>query len=148
MPVVSYLLPFLLVAQALLAAAARAPVIDKVTEVSMLELNNIEYRIGDDLPDWITALDGTTIKITGYMRNGTLEGETWFDLTNDSCGCGTGKLQHFVRVSLGEGTTTFTPDELELEGTFHAGEKERARQWCIQGYSKCLTKRKVQQHTS
>ncbi len=94
-----------------------------VHEVSMVKLNNIEYQVGDDLPKWVTALDGETIRISGFMRNGTLEGEAWFDLTNDSCGCGTSKLQHFVRVTLGEGTTTFTPDELVLEGTFSVGEK-------------------------
>lgn len=114
----------LFLAAALLAGAARAPRAGDVTEVSMLELNNIEYRIGDPLPDWVTALDGTRIKISGFMRNGTLEGETWFDLTNDSCGCGTSKLQHFVRVTLEDGTTTFSPDELSLEGTFAASEKE------------------------
>jgi hypothetical protein len=116
------LLP-LLFAAGWLSSAGGSTVDGDVLEVSMVKLNNIEYRVGDDLPDWVTALDGETVRISGFMRNGTLEGEQWFDLTNDSCGCGTSKLQHFVRISLGEGTTTFTPDELVLEGTFSVGEQ-------------------------
>jgi hypothetical protein len=113
----------LLLAGCWLSSAGGGAVVGDVHEVSMVKLNNIEYQVGDDLPKWVTALDGETIRISGFMRNGTLEGEAWFDLTNDSCGCGTSKLQHFVRVTLGEGTTTFTPDELVLEGTFSVGEK-------------------------
>ncbi len=110
----------LVVGIAFLASASSE---DSVHEVSMVKLNNIVYEVGDDLPEWVAALDGETIKISGYMRNGTLEGESWFDLTNDSCGCGTSKLQHFVRVTLENGKTTFSPQELELEGTFSASEK-------------------------
>ncbi|HIG12014.1 MAG: hypothetical protein ABGY71_02200 [bacterium] len=95
----------------------------EVHEVSMLRLNNIEFEVGDELPDWVLALDGETVQLSGYMQSETLEGESWFDLTNDSCGCGTSKLQHFVRVIIEDGTTTFTPSELELEGVFSAGEE-------------------------
>lgn len=115
------LAPLLPCALILLGAA---PVDDEATEVSMLRLNNIEYEVGDPLPDWVSALDGASIKISGYMRNGTLEGDSWFDLTNDNCGCGTSNLPHFVRVTLEEGTTSFNPDLLELEGTFSSGEVE------------------------
>jgi len=97
---------------------------DGVLEVSMQKLNNVEYEPGDELPEEITALDGMRIQISGYMRNGTIEGETWFDLTNDSCGCGTSKLQHFVRVSIKEGTTSFRAGELVLIGDFAVGEVE------------------------
>ncbi len=97
---------------------------DGVIEVSIIKLNNVEYEFGDELPEWVTALDGHQVRISGYMRNGTTEGETWFDLTNDNCGCGTSKLQHFVRVTLGEGQTTFRPTELTLEGEFSSGEVE------------------------
>ncbi|MCB9913536.1 MAG: hypothetical protein H6828_00135 [Planctomycetes bacterium] len=114
------LLPALL----LVGLGAAAPSAEDATVVQMVELNNVEYQIGDDLPDWVIALDGQRIEIAGFMRTGTLEGETWFDLTNDSCGCGTSKLQHFVRVTLESGTTSFTPDELTLTGTFAAGEQE------------------------
>lgn len=108
---------------ALVTSAAPSASIEDVHELSMLKLNNIEYEVGDDLPEWIAALDGEKVRISGYMRNGTLEGMQWFDLTNDSCGCGTSKLQHFVRVTMDNGKTTFSPEELELEGTFSAGEK-------------------------
>ncbi|MFT7667478.1 MAG: hypothetical protein ACI8X5_000157 [Planctomycetota bacterium] len=93
-------------------------------EVSMQKLNSIEWSPGDEIPVEVTQFDGERVEISGYMRNGTLEGESWFDLTNDSCGCGTGKLQHFVRVSLSEGTTTFTPGEMTLTGAFEVSEKE------------------------
>ena len=95
-----------------------------VIEVSILKLNNVEYEVGDELPEWVTALTGHQVRISGYMRNGTTEGETRFDLTNDSCGCGTSKLQHFVRVTLVEGQTTFRPSELTLVGEFSSGEVE------------------------
>ncbi len=106
------------------AASGTVPGTGDVIEVSMIKLNNIEYEEGDPLPDWVVALDGEQVRISGFMRNGTLEGMSWFDLTNDSCGCGTSKLQHFVRITLTDGTSTFTPQELNLEGTFEAGEVE------------------------
>ena len=106
------------------AVLGAAPIGDEATEVSMLRLNNVEYTVGDPLPDWVTALDGKSISISGYMRNGTIEGEGWFDLTNDNCGCGTSNLPHFVRVTIEEGKTSFTPTELQLVGTFAAGEVE------------------------
>jgi hypothetical protein len=115
------------------AEAARAPHApyagvmvedDEVLDLSLQKLADIEYEPGDDIDKEILAYNGRTIRITGYMRTGTTEGETWFDLTNDSCGCGTGKLQHFVRVTLEDDTTRFQPGELSLEGTFAVGEKE------------------------
>ena len=96
---------------------------ERVIEVSIIKLNNVEYRFGKELPEWVTALDGEQVRISGYMRNGTTEGESWFDLTNDSCGCGTSKLQHFVRVTLREGSTSFSAAELTLVGDFSVGEE-------------------------
>lgn len=105
-------------------ASASLYVSDDAMEVSMQKLNNIEWEPGEDIPEEISAYDGQRISISGYMRNGTTEGQTWFDLIDDSCGCGTGKLQHFVRVTLKEGTTSFTPSELSLTGSFAVSEKE------------------------
>jgi hypothetical protein len=104
-----------------LGAAAPAP---EALELSLQKLMNVEWEPGEELPGEITAYGGQRVRISGFMRNGTTEGETWFDLTNDSCGCGTGKVQHFVRVTLERGTTTFSPAELTLEGVFEVGERE------------------------
>lgn len=113
----------LLLAAFLTSLAARAAE-DEVIEVSIIKLNNVEYVEGKALPEWVTALDGRQVRIAGFMRNGTVDGETWFDLCNDNCGCGTSKLQHFVRVTIEEGTTLFNPGELTLVGEFSAGELE------------------------
>ncbi|MFT7486574.1 MAG: hypothetical protein ACI9F9_002429 [Candidatus Paceibacteria bacterium] len=111
----------------LLLAGVSAFAMGRIVEpmpVSLQKLADIEYEAGDEIPDEILAYDGEEVEISGYMRNGTTEGETWFDLTNDACGCGTSKLQHFVRVTLEEGSTSFTPDELVLTGRFEVSEKE------------------------
>jgi len=116
------LLCSLLLTPLLLAAARPTPL--EALEVSLAKLMNVDWRPGEKLPDEIAAYDGQLVRISGFMRNGTTEGETWFDLTNDSCGCGTGKVQHFVRVTLENGTTSFSPSELVLEGVFSVGEVE------------------------
>ena len=107
----------------LVAQAATAPE-DEPMSVSLQKLADIEYEPGDDIPKDVLAYNGQRVEISGYMRNGTTEGQTWFDLTNDSCGCGTSKLQHFVRVTIEEGGATFTPSELVLTGSFEVSEKE------------------------
>jgi hypothetical protein len=105
-------------------AAAAPAALDDALEVSMQKLNNIEWDPGEEIPEEIKAYDGQRVEISGYMRNGTEEGASWFDLTDDSCGCGTSKLQHFVRVTLTDGTTSFDPGELTLTGEFEVSEKE------------------------
>ena len=97
---------------------------EEVMQLSMQKLNAIEWEPGDEVPEEIAAYDGLRVEISGYMRNGTVEGESWFDLIDDSCGCGTGKLQHFVRVTLTDGTVSFDPQELTLTGSFEVSEKE------------------------
>jgi hypothetical protein len=93
-------------------------------EVSLQKLADIEYEPGDDIDKDVLVYNEQRVRITGYMRNGTTEGETWFDLTNDSCGCGTSKLQHFVRVTMTEGKTHYDPAELDLTGVLEVGEVE------------------------
>lgn len=93
-------------------------------ELSLQKLMSIEWEPGDDVPEDVSVYDGQRVELSGFMRNGTTEGQTWFDLTNDSCGCGTGKVQHFVRVTIESGTTSFSPAELTLVGTFEVSEKE------------------------
>lgn len=107
------------------AAPPAAPAgVEGELEVSLQKLMNIDWNPGDKVPEEISAYDGQTVKITGFMRNGTTEGGSWFDLIDDACGCGTGKIQHFVRVTLENGTTTFSPAELTLTGTLEVSEKE------------------------
>ena len=120
-----HLLPTALACAVLLAGSAisSAPG-DEAIPVSMQKLNGIEWEPGDEVPEDVAAYDGQRIEISGYMRNGTVEGERWFDLTNDSCGCGTSKLQHFVRVTIEEGSVSFDPGELTLTGSFEVSEKE------------------------
>jgi hypothetical protein len=111
---------------AVLVAESATPSVlnDEAISVSMQKLNDIVWEPGDEIPEEIAVYDGQRIEISGYMRNGTVEDERWFDLTNDSCGCGTSKLQHFVRVTLEEGTVTFDPGELILTGSFEVSERE------------------------
>jgi len=117
-------LPSTLLFGALLLAVGNATPREDVLQVSLQKLMNVEWNPGDELPEDIKAYDGQRVEISGFMRTGTTEGETWFDLTNDSCGCGTGKLQHFVRVSLTDDRTRFDPGELVLTGSFEVSEKE------------------------
>lgn len=97
---------------------------EEVMQLSMQKLNAIEWEPGDEVPEEIAAYDGLRVEISGYMRNGTVEGESWFDLIDDSCGCGTSKLQHFVRVTLTDGAVSFDPQELSLTGSFEVSERE------------------------
>ena len=106
------------------APAAQQRLAGDAIEVSLQKLMSIEWEPGDDIPEDVSVYDGQRVEVSGFMRNGTTEGQTWFDLTNDSCGCGTGKVQHFVRVSIENGTTSFSPAELTLVGTFEVSEKE------------------------
>lgn len=106
------------------ALAFAGPGEDLPIDVSIQKLSDIEYEPGDDIDEEVLAYNKQRVRINGYMRNGTTEGESWFDLTDDSCGCGTSKLQHFVRVTLSEGTTRYDPGELELTGYFEVGEIE------------------------
>ncbi len=123
----SLLCTILALATLAMAGAALAPPesrADDPIEISMQKLNDVEWEPGDEIPDEVAAYDGQRITISGFMRNGTVEGETWFDLTNDSCGCGTSKLQHFVRVTIEDGTVAYDPKELTLTGTFEVSELE------------------------
>lgn len=91
-------------------------------EVSLAKLTSIDYKRGQELPVDIKELDGQRVSIRGFMALDTLEGETVFPLVTDSCGCGQSKVHHFVEVSLTEGTTTYTPQELTVIGELSVGE--------------------------
>lgn len=97
---------------------------DEVVEVSILALKNARYRPGRALPRWIQELDGKRVSIWGYMALGTLEGRKEFELVPESCECGRSKVNHFVNVTLTEGSTRFIPGRFTLTGVFHASEQE------------------------
>ena len=106
-----------------IATPATAPTAeDPVIELSLLDLMTLDYRPGGKLPAWVRALDGSRVRMEGYMALGTPEGNEKFELVWDSCGCGQSKVHHFVEVSLTEETTTFEPDIIWVEGTFSVGE--------------------------
>ena len=98
---------------------------DEVMDITLEELRDFTYRRGRDLPARIKALDGRRVRVSGFMALGTPEGVEEFNLMNDSCGCdGNTKPHHFVLVQLVGETTTFTPDEITITGTFSVGEEE------------------------
>ena len=107
------------------AAAPPSAAEDPVIEVSLLDLMSIDYTPGKRLPAWVRALSGRRVRMEGFMALGTPEGEERFELVWDSCGCGQSNVHHFVDVSLTEGTPSFNPDLLWVEGEFSAGEIRR-----------------------
>ncbi len=100
------------------------PIPDETTEVNIEKLTSVDYREGEDLPDEITELDGKMVGVEGYMAIGTLEGVEKFELVPEPCECGRSKVQHFIDVTITEGTTTFKPGRIILKGKFSVGEVE------------------------
>jgi hypothetical protein len=106
--------------------AARAPVADdpvpdEAVEVSIEKLTSVDYKPGRDLPEDIAELDGKLVEIEGYMAIGTLEGVEGFELVPEPCECGRSKVQHFIDVTISEGTTTFKPGRIVLKGKLSVG---------------------------
>jgi hypothetical protein len=97
---------------------------DEPIEVDLIELTLIDWQPGKEVPEKIKKLDGKHIRIKGLMAMGTVEGVDTFNLVTSGCSCGTTKLQHFVKVTLADDVTQFTPDELTLTGVFSVGEEE------------------------
>lgn len=97
---------------------------DEPIEVSISELTSIDYKPGGDIPGDVEDLDGETIQIEGYMALGTLEGVETFELVPEPCECGRSKVQHFIDVTLTDGTTTYKPGRITLTGVFEVGEVE------------------------
>lgn len=96
-----------------------------VIDVDLLELTSIKWRPGQRLPRRVRALDGETIRVSGYMALDTPEGVEHFRLTWDSCNCSGTKVHHFIKVLLPEGEVTeFNPDEMTLVGKIAVGEEE------------------------
>ena len=94
------------------------------TEVSLLELANVDWKKGKDLPKEIQDLKGERVKLVGYMALDTPEGETSFRMSYESCSCSTSKVTHFVKVKMPKGeVTSFEPGMIEVVGTFYTGAK-------------------------
>ena len=100
------------------------PLPDEIKEVNIEWLTSLDYREGQELPDEYLELDGKMVEIEGYMAIGTLEGIEKFELVPEPCECGRSKVQHFIDVSMTEGTTTFKPGRIILKGKFSVGEVE------------------------
>lgn len=111
------------------AAATRSEVIatnlaSDAKEVSLLELANVEWKKGKELPKEITELKGEKVKLVGYMALDTEEGQDSFRMSYESCSCSTSKVTHFVKVKMPKGqVTSFEPGLIEVVGTFYAGPK-------------------------
>ena len=104
-------------------AAARALDDEQPLELTLTKLMAAKYDPGKPLDEDILEFDGKKVKITGLMALGTLEGQETFELTSDSCGCGQSKVNHFVKVTLVDETTRYTPNEITVTGTFEASEE-------------------------
>lgn len=125
----------LLLAAAPLLAAFAAPAAPSATtlapvfaseaqEVSLLELANVEWQKGKELPKEIQDLKGEKVKLVGYMALDTEEGQDSFRMSYESCSCSTAKVTHFVKVKMPKGkVTTFQPGLIEVVGTFYPGPK-------------------------
>lgn len=118
------LLPALALPAPLPGLGDAAPIViaEDPIEVSIDWLTSLEYKPGMKLPQELLALNGKEIRLTGYMAIGTLEGVRTFELVPESCECGRSKVQHFIEVTLGEGSVTFQPGRISLTGIFDVGE--------------------------
>lgn len=92
-------------------------------EVTLTKLIAAKYEPGESLDEEIQDYDGKKVTITGLMALGTLEGQETFELTSDACGCGQSKVNHFVKVTLVDEYTSYTPSEITVTGTFEASEE-------------------------
>lgn len=107
-----------------MAIAASFALEDDPKDVSLLELANVEWKRGKDLPKEITDLKGVTVKLTGYMALDTEEGQDSFRMSYESCSCSTSKVTHFVKVLMPKDeVTSFKPGLIEVVGTFYSGAK-------------------------
>ncbi len=91
-------------------------------EVNIMELTQFDWEPGGELPDSITALDGESIEIKGYMALDTPEGTTTFRLSYYECGCGNAQPNHFVQVDVDD-VVGYRPERLTLRGTLSVGEE-------------------------
>jgi hypothetical protein len=93
---------------------------DEPIEVDLIELTLIDWR-----PKGVPR-DQARRETHPHRGDGvgTVEGVDTFNLVTSGCSCGTTKLQHFVKVTLADDVTQFTPDEITLTGTFSVGEVE------------------------
>ncbi|MCA8980970.1 MAG: hypothetical protein KDC14_13160 [Planctomycetes bacterium] len=106
------------------SASLAAAFDDDPQEVSLLELANVEWKKGQDLPKEITDLKGEKVKLVGYMALDTEEGQETFRMSYESCSCSSSKVTHFVKVKMPKGkVTSFEPGLIEVVGTFYAGAK-------------------------
>lgn len=88
----------------------------------------------DQFPDWLTALDGETIRLRGFMYPAYQQEVKAFVLTRDTGACCFGpnpKVYYLVGVKLKEGTTQryISDRPFDVVGTFHIAPTYIDGQW-------------------
>lgn len=112
----------------LLALIAVAPLgarpSDDPVDVDIKNLTEIEWKVGDPLPETVTKLDGKKVRISGLMdpNQFTPDDVYQFDLVSNTCGCSGSGPQHYVKVDLGETSIPYQTNPIELIGTISIGE--------------------------
>jgi len=105
---------------------------DDPIATSFTTLAGFDFKPGMTLPTEVTALDGKTVRVQGFMQPET-DGETdlvYFLLINDACGCqGTPKLNEILYCAMPEGETTkLLPGVVKVTGTLYVGEEKEGEE--------------------
>jgi hypothetical protein len=99
-----------------------APAASDPVEVDIVKLTSIDWKQGQELPQWIRDLDGKEVVISGFMFTQFRDETDELLVVGNSCQCsGTPLPQHFVKTKLDK-KTTYKGGELTFIGTFRAGE--------------------------
>ncbi|MEZ5965013.1 MAG: DUF3299 domain-containing protein [Planctomycetota bacterium] len=115
-----------------LACLSFVPRGEDPVETSFTTLAGFDFQPGMTLPAEVTALDGKTVMVQGFMQPET-DGETdltYFLLINDACGCqGTPKLNEIVYCAMPDGETTkLLPGIVKVTGTLYVGEEKEGEE--------------------
>ena len=101
----------------------RKPAPGVIEEMTTKELGNFDYdsEKGGTIPADVTALDGTTLRLRGYMiPMDQVEKITMFALVDDLTSRGAPPVQQVVVVNMPKGQpTNYLPDLITVEGRLH-----------------------------
>jgi hypothetical protein len=102
----------------------------EVLEMEIKDLGNFDYDAdrGGNIPADVQALDGSTVRITGFMiPMDQAENITQFALVPSLFACCFGQpptIQHTIVVNCPDGkAVSYYPDEISVEGTLNVEEK-------------------------
>lgn len=103
----------------------------KAVELTIKELGNFEYDAdkGGNIPDDVKAMDGATLRLSGYMiPMDQADSITQFALVPSLFACCFGQppqLQHTIIVNTPSGkAVSYSADEIVVEGRLHIEEKK------------------------